>query len=68
MSVCDCRQGRDPCTCKSDAVTARTSPDPYHKAVATMVRRDCSDPDRVVFHFKDGSTLAFRKIYEIEPS
>jgi hypothetical protein len=47
---------------------ARYAPDPYRKAVATMVRRDCSNPERVVFHFKDGSTLAFKKTYEIEPS
>jgi len=48
---------------------ARYAPDPYRKAVATMVRTE-SHPfgDRVVFHFKDGSTLAFKKTYEIEPS
>lgn len=68
--VCDCCQGRLPCTCKiTDADMARYAPDPYRKAVATMVRTE-SHPfgDRVVFHFKDGSTLAFKKTYEIEPS
>jgi len=52
----------------TDAEMSRYAPDPYRKAVATMVRRDCSNPERVVFHFKDGSTLAFKKTYEIEPS
>ena len=68
--VCDCNQGRLPCECKaiSDSDMARYAPDPYRKAVATMNRRDCSDPARVVFHFNDGSTLAFKKTYEIEPS
>lgn len=67
---CDCNQGRLPCTCKtiSDADMVRYSPDPYRASVAQMTRRDCSNPERVVFHFKDGSTLGFKKIYEIEPS
>lgn len=67
--LCDCNQGRFPCTCmQTDADIARHAPFPYSKAVATMVRRDCSNPERVVFHFKDGSTLGFKKTYEIEPS
>lgn len=52
----------------SSADIARYAANPYTKAVATMKRRDCSDPDRVVFHFEDGSTLAFKKTYEIEPT
>lgn len=70
IKQCDCNQGRLPCTCLnvSDADMARYALDPYRKAVATMARRDCSDPTRVVFHFKDGSTLGFKKSYEIEPS
>jgi len=48
----------------SEADKARQAPDPYQAAVARMVRRD-NNTMQVTFHFSDGSTLTFKKVYEI---
>lgn len=46
------------------AERVRAAPDHYAKAVALMVWRDCQ-PTHVVFHFEDGSSVTFKKSYEL---
>lgn len=46
------------------AERVRAAPDPYAKAVALMVWRDCK-PTYVTFHFEDGSSVTFKKLYEL---
>lgn len=48
----------------SEADRARQAPNPYQAAIARMVRRDNTNA-LVKFHFADGSTLTFKKVYEI---
>lgn len=52
---------------KTIAEEIKQAEDPYHAAVAKMVWRDASYGDaKVIFHFEDGSTLTFKKVYELE--
>lgn len=45
----------------------RTMPNPYVAAVALMESRDAPfGENKVTFHFADGSTLTFKKVYKLE--
>lgn len=48
----------------ADRIRALPTDEQYSKAVVWMIRRDCL-PDHVVFHFDDGSTLTFKKVYQL---
>lgn len=42
----------------------RAAEDPYGKAIVLMIWRDCK-PTYVTFHFEDGSSVTFKKSYEL---
>jgi len=48
----------------TQAERVRADADPYAKAIALMVWRDCQ-PTYVIFHFEDGSSVTFKKSYEL---
>lgn len=52
---------------KTIAEQIKQAEDPYRAAVAKMSSRECPyGQDKVIFHFEDGSTLTFKKVYELE--
>lgn len=49
----------------ADRVRALPKDEQYPKAVVWMGWRDVQ-PTHVTFHFEDGSTVTFKKVYQIE--
>ena len=49
----------------TDAERVRAAADPYAMALAKMAWRD-NNHYRVIFHLQDGSTVTFKKVYQLE--
>lgn len=48
----------------ADRIKALPKDEQYPKAVVWMIWRDCQ-PTHVTFHFEDGSSVTFKKSYEL---